>query len=127
MNSPIKSHTELRVYSQAFKSAMDLFSLTKDFPREETYALTDQVRRASRSVCSNLAEAWRKRRYDAAFVAKLNDAEAEAAETQTWISFAVECEYLDADIGERLSCAYDAILGQLVTMIRQPEPWLMKK
>src|SRR5580765_6727590 len=74
---------------------MEVFEVSKTFPKEERYSLTDQMRRSSRSVCSNLAEAWRKRRYEAAFVLKLNDSEAEAAETQTWIEFAVACEYLD--------------------------------
>jgi len=88
----IQSHEELEVYQMAFETAMRVFE-SKAFPREETYSLTDQIRRSSRSVCSNIAEAWRKRRYEAAFVSKLNDAESEAAETQTWIQFAVECNY----------------------------------
>ena len=75
----ITSHEELEVYRLAFGAAMEIFDLTKMFPKEETYSLTDQIRRSSRAVCSNLAEAWRKRRYEAAFVNKLNDAEAEAA------------------------------------------------
>ncbi len=90
----IQSHHELEVYQLAFEAAMQIFELSKRFPVEERYSLTDQVRRSSRSVCANLAEAWRKRRYEAAFVAKLNDSEAEAAETQTWIEFAVKCNYL---------------------------------
>ena len=88
------------------------------FPREETYSLTDQIRRASRSVCSNLAEAWRKRRYGPAFVSKLNDAEAEAAETQTWLQFAVQCSYLSEEAGRQLYEVYDAVIGKLVHMIR---------
>ena len=79
MRKPIKSHTELQVYQKAFGASMEIFRHSQSFPKEERYSLTDQVRRSSRSVCSNLAEAWRKRRYSAAFVAKLNDAEAEAA------------------------------------------------
>jgi len=86
--SRIQSHEELEVYGLAFKAAMQIFELSKRFPREEVYSLTDQIRRSSRSVCSNLAEAWRKRRYEAAFVSKLNDAESEAGETQTWVRFA---------------------------------------
>jgi len=77
----IHRHTDLDVYTKAFQSAMDIFQFTKEFPKEETYSLTDQIRRSSRSVCANIAEAWRKRRYEAAFVAKLSDAESEAAET----------------------------------------------
>ena len=82
MNQRIKTHEDLEVYRLAFKAAMKIFELSKNFPAEERYSLTDQIRRSSRSVCSNLAEAWRKRRYRAAFLAKLNDSEAEAAETQ---------------------------------------------
>lgn len=84
----ITRHQELDVYKKAFESAMTIFEHSKSFHKEETYSLTDQIRRSSRSVCANLAEAWRKRRYEAAFIAKLNDAEGEAAETQTWIEFA---------------------------------------
>ena len=106
---------------------MRIFELTKGFPPEERYSLTDQIRRSSRSVCANLAEAWRKRRYEGAFLAKLSDSEAEAAETQTWIEFAVRCSYLGADPGRELYQTYDHILGKLVNMIRNPSPWLMTK
>jgi len=123
----IQSHAELDVYQLAFKAAMRIFELTKRFPKEETYSLTDQIRRSSRSVCSNIAEAWRKRRYEAAFVSKLNDAEAEAAETQTWLQFAVECRYLAPEIGAELRQTYDYTIGKLVNMIIRPGPWLMKR
>ncbi len=86
---------------------MKIFQLSKSFPKEEKYALTDQIRRSSRSVGANLAEAWRKRRYQAAFIAKLNDSEGEAAETQTWLDFAVQCGYMDAQTGEELSSLYE--------------------
>jgi four helix bundle protein len=85
----VRSHQDLEVYQLAFEAAMKIFELSKRFPVEERYSLIDQMRRSSRSVCANLAEAWRKRRYEAAFIAKLSDSEAEAAETQTWIHFAV--------------------------------------
>jgi four helix bundle protein len=101
--------------------------MTRKFPREETYALTDQIRRSSRSVCSNLAEAWRKRRYEAAFVSKLNDCEAEAAETQTWLDFAIECGYLSESEGSELRRSYDYIIGKLVNMIYKPSPWILQK
>jgi four helix bundle protein len=104
---------------------MRIFALTKEFPTEEKYSLTDQIRRSSRSVCANLAEAWRKRRYEAAFVAKLGDSEAEAAETQTWIQFAVRCEYITREKGEELFREYDAILGMLISMIRNPADWVL--
>ena len=77
----IKTHRDLEVYRMAFEGAMKIFELSKSFPKEETYSLTDQVRRSSRSVCTNIAEAWRRRRYERSFVSRLNDAEAEAAET----------------------------------------------
>ena len=123
--SRIQSHDELDVYKMAFSAAMRIFEVSRGFPREETYSLTDQIRRSSRSVCSNIAEGWRKRRYEAAFVSKLNDAESEAAETQTWLRFAIECRYLAPDIGGELYQTYDHIIGKLVNMIINPQPWLM--
>lgn len=87
----IERHTDLEVYKKSFEAAMLIFRLSKKFPKEETYSLIDQIRRSTRSVCANLAEAWRKRRYKAAFIAKLSDAESEAAETQVWIEFALAC------------------------------------
>jgi four helix bundle protein len=120
-----KRHTDLQVYNRAFEAAMSVFALSKAFPREETYSLTDQIRRSSRSVCANLTEAWRKRRYDAAFVAKLSDAETEAAETQTWLQFAVKCEYLDRDQATALYKEYDEIIAMLVAMIREPQKWTL--
>ena len=98
----ILRHQELEVYKKAFDLAMQIFEITKNFPKEEQYSLTDQIRRPSRSICANLAEAWRKRRYQAAFVSKLNDAEAESAETQTWLEFSVRCGYLDRLSGKKL-------------------------
>ena len=125
--APIKSHKDLKAYQKAFSAAMQIFELSKDFPKEEKYSLTDQIRRSSRSVCANLAEAWRKRRYEAAFIAKLNDSEAEAAETQTWLDFAVECQYLERKTAEQLSNVYDEILAILVKIINNPHPWLLKR
>lgn len=81
MGTSIRTHRDLEVYQKAFAAAMELFELSKGFPRAETYALTDQIRRSSRAVCANLAEAWHKRRYEKAFISKLSDAESEAAET----------------------------------------------
>jgi four helix bundle protein len=123
---PMQSHRELEVYQMAFEGAMRVFELTRHFPREECFSLTDQIRRSSRSVCANLAEAWRKRRYEGAFLSKLNDAEAEAAETQTWIEFAVKSNYLDPGAGRELYQAYDNILGKLVSMIHNPSSWLIR-
>ncbi|NES21579.1 MAG: four helix bundle protein [Symploca sp. SIO3E6] len=123
----IKSHKDLKVYQIAFDAAMKIFELSKKFPIEERYSLTDQIRRSSRSVCANLAEAWRKRRYEAAFIAKLNDCEAEVAESQTWIEFAVKCNYLDVESGREIYAIYNQVLGSLVNMITNPSPWLMKR
>jgi len=124
MSGRIGTHEDLEVYKLAFETAMEIFELPRNFPVEEKYSLTDQIRRSSRSVCTNLAEAWRKRRYKAAFVAKLNDSEAEAAETQVWLKFSVKCGYLAADTGRSLNETYHQILGSLVNMINKPENWL---
>jgi four helix bundle protein len=121
----IRNHEELDFYKLAFSSAMKVFQLTKAFPKTETFSLTDQVRRSSRSVCTNLTEAWRKRRYEASFLNRLNDAEAEAAETQTWIRFAVCCGYVKEDVGNDMCESYNRILGKIVNMIINPGPWLM--
>lgn len=123
----VRSHTDLDVYKQAFALAMNLFRESKSFPSEEKYSLTDQMRRASRSVCVNLAEAWRKRRYEAAFVAKLSDCESEAAETQVWIQFAVECDYLNRDAATSIYEEYNEVIGMLVSLINDPKPWLLNK
>jgi four helix bundle protein len=125
MTQKIQSHRDLRVYQKAFTTAMDLFEESKSFPKEETYSLTDQIRRSSRSVCANLAEAWRKRRYQAAFISKLSDSESEAAETQVWIEFAVKCGYLNRDQAEGLYRAYDDILRTIVGMMTHPETWVL--
>ncbi len=121
----ITLHQELDVYKKGFEAAMEIFVKSKSFPKEETYSLTDQIRRSSRSVCANLAEAWRKRRYVAAFVAKLNDVEGEAAETQTWLEFAVKCEYLDRDLAVKLYKEYDELIAMIITMINRPEDWVL--
>ena len=121
----VQKHTELDVYKKAFESAMEIFRVSKSFPKEETYSLTDQIRRSSRSVCANLAEAWRKRRYQAAFVAKLSDSESEAAETQVWLQFAVECGYVDRDNAAKFYVAYVEVIRMLVAMIHHPETWII--
>ena len=107
MGEKILRHQDLIVYRKAIEAVMQIFELSKSFPKEETYSLTDQIRRSSRSVPANTAEAWRKRRYQAAFVSKLNDAEGEAAETQTWLEIAVRCSYVDRDIARALFLEYD--------------------
>ncbi len=121
-----QSYRDLTVYQQAVDTAMAVFELKKAFPAEERYSMIDQVRRSSRSVCANLAEAWRKRRYRQAFVAKLSDADAEAAETQVWLELSVRCRYLHPETAESLSSQYEGILAQLVTMIAHADKWTVK-
>ena len=119
----IKSHKELIVYQLAFKTSMEIFFLSKSFPREEVYSLTSQIRRSTRSVSANLAEAFRKRRYEKAFTAKLSDSEAEAAETQVWLDYSLECGYLSSENYERIYNDYDKIIGMIVMMLQHPENW----
>ncbi len=119
----IRSHTELDTYKLAFNAVMQIFELTKKFPVEEKYSLTDQIRRSSRSVCANLAEAFRKRKYPKSFVSKLSDSEAEAAESQVWLDFSLKCNYIQIDIYTELYKKYDQILGKLVNMSLKPENW----
>ncbi len=126
MAERINSYKDLRVYQSAMEAAMRIFHLTKNFPPEEKYSMVDQMRRASRSVCTNIAEAWRKRRYQAAFIAKLSDAEGEACETQVWIELANRCHYLDEATTRELDADYDQILSQFVRMIDESEKWLIR-
>ena len=117
----ISSVKDLEVYRLAFDAAMEIFEISKCFPPEEKYSLTDQVRRSSRSVCTNLAEGWRKRRYKAVFINKLSDAEQEAAETQTWLEFALKCNYVNEDTFRKLDEKYEHMFAMLVTMERKAD------
>jgi four helix bundle protein len=126
VSEKIITHGQLEIYRKAFETALVIFELTRKFPREETYSLTDQIRRSSRSVCANLAEAWRKRRYEAAFISKLNDVEAEAAETQTWLEFALACGYIKREVASDLSSAYERIIGTVVGMINHADSWVLR-
>jgi four helix bundle protein len=119
----IKSHRELRVYQKAVEKAMQIFEYSRNFPKEETYSLTDQIRRSSRSVCSNISEAFRRRKYPKSFSSKLNESEAEAAETQNWLDFALRCGYISSEEHQELDNAYDDIIGMLVMMQKHPEKW----
>ena len=127
MGERINSYREMRVYQSAMEAAMKIFQLAKTFPHEEKYSMIDQIRRSSRSVCANIAEAWRKRRYKAAFIAKLSDAESEACETQVWIEFAGRCSYFDKKTEDELDIAYNQIIAQIVRMIEEAGKWLIKK
>ena len=119
----VADYRQLRVYQLAFETAMEIFVLSKKFPGEEKYTLTDQLRRSSRSVCANIAEAWRKRRYEAAFVSKLSDSDTEAAETEVHLDFAFHCGYLDSRMHNTLQDRYDHICRQLRNMMHDTPSW----
>jgi len=123
----IRSYKDLRVYKAAIEAAMRIFELTKRFPAEERYSMVDQMRRSSRSVCANLGEAWRKRRYPAHFASKLSDSEGEGEETRVWLELALRCGYISEAEATELDEACDGILGQLVRMIERPEQWSIRK
>jgi len=121
----ITHHWQLEVYRLSVDAGMRLFELTKQFPKEERYSLTDQIRRSSRSVSGHISEGWRRRRYQAAFCDKLNGAEGEAAETQSWIEYSVRCGYMSEKEGREIHRAYDLIIGKLVRMQSNPQPWVL--
>ncbi len=117
---------DLLVYQKAFNLAMEIFHMSKKFPSEETYSLTSQIRRSSRSVCANLAEAYRKRRYINHFVSKLSDSDTENGETQTWLEFALACEYIAPEVFEQLNSQAEEVARLLVFMMNEPEKYLIK-
>ena len=123
----INSVRELEVYQLAFNTAMEIFEISKTFPVEEKYSLTDQIRRSSRSICTNLSEAWRKRRYKAVFINKISDAAQEAAETQTWLEFALKCNYISEEIFKRLDERYEHIYAMLNTMGRKADTFCKER
>src|SRR5947209_7179574 len=119
----IRNVRELDVWVNSMDLAMEIFVLTRGFPAEERFSMTDQIRRSSRSIAANISEAWRKRRYPAAFASKLSDAEAEAAETQTWIEFARRCGYISDATATALNDRCEHVLAQLVNMIHHSDKW----
>ena len=121
----IRTVRDLDVYRKAFESAMEIFEITKSFPKAEMYSLTDQIRRASRSVCSNLSEGWRKRRYKAVFLNKLTDAGQEAAETQTWLEFSFHCKYIDQNTFQKLDNSYEQIFAMLNAMEKKADTFCL--
>jgi four helix bundle protein len=123
----IRNHWELDVYKLSVQTAMRIFEVSKVFPKEETYSLTDQIRRSSRSVSAQIAEAWRKRKYEASFINKLNDGEAEAAETQVWLEYGVKCGYIKRGDAMALHETCNQIIGKLVKMGNNPGPWLLHR
>ena len=119
----IRTHRDLRVFKLSFEAGMEIFRISKKFPKEERYSLTDQIRRSSRSVSGNIAESFRKRKYPKSFVSKLSDSEGEAAETQVWLDYALACEYIDNETHASLNDKYDHIISMLVNMSLKPENW----
>lgn len=122
----IQYHWQLDVYKLSVQAAMEIYELSRSFPKDEIYSLTDQVRRSSRSVSGQIAEGWRRRKYEAAFVNKMNEAEGEAAETQVWLEYSVKCGYISREDGKRLHGKYDQIIGKLVNMGNNPSKWILK-
>lgn len=123
MMKTIRNHKDLIVFQLAFEAALDIHKLTKKFPPEEKYSLTDQIRRSSRSVCSNLAEAYRKRRYPKSFILKLNDCEGEASETEVWLDFSLSFGYIDKEIYTVLYDKYEHIIAIMINMSNNPDQW----
>lgn len=126
MRGPAKTAKDLKVYQAAYALAMEIFTISKAWPTNERYSLTDQIRRSSRSVCSNLREAWAKRRYLAHFVSKLTDADGENSETDSWLDFARDCGYLSPDDHGRLSGKTEEVGAMLGAMIKDPSPFVIK-
>ena len=123
----INSAKDLRVYQKAYTLSMQIYQLSQHWPSEEKYALTSQIRRSSRSVCANLREAWAKRRYEAHFINKLTDADAENSETDTWLDFARDCSYLSEDEYQHLAAECRHVGSMLGKMLANPSPFLIAK
>jgi four helix bundle protein len=121
-----KTFRDLTVYKKAFALAMDIFKLSKKFPSEEKYSLTDQVRRSSRSVCATLGEAYRKRQYSAHFISKSSDADMENTETRVWLDFALACDYITKELWTSLDLKAEEIGKLLNHMIENPEKYSRK-
>jgi four helix bundle protein len=121
--SHVNSFKELIVYQKAYKLAMEIFEVSKDFPKEEKYSLTDQIRRSSRSVTSNIAESWAKKRYLKLFVSKLIDSLGEEYETEVWLDYSRDSKYITILKHEELLEKYDEVRKMLISMINNPEKW----
>jgi len=117
----MRGYRDLKVYQLAYKLAMEIFNESKSFPKEERYSLTDQIRRSSRSVATNIAEGYRKRRYQNMFISKMADADSETAEIQVWLDFAYDCNYLSEERHDELMSSYEDIGKMLGSMITTPE------
>jgi len=123
----VSNFKDLIVYQKAHKLAMDIFELTKNFPKEEKFSLTDQIRRSSRSVSSCIAESWAKRLYIKAFVNKLTDSLGEEFETEDWLNYSRECKYISDDDYQQMMSGYDEVRRMLISMINSPEKWCLNK
>lgn len=121
-----RGYKDLKVYQLAYKLALEIFDISKSFPKEETYSLTDQIRRASRSICVNIVEGYRKRRYPKHFCSKMTDADGECSETQIWLDFARDCNYLKESTHERIYSNYIEVGRMLGSMADNPEKFLPK-
>ena len=122
----LRGAKDLLVYQKAYALAMEVFRISKSWPSEEKYSLTDQIRRCSRSVCTNLREAWAKRRYEAHFINKLTDADGENGETDTWLDFARDCGYVTEADHARLVDQARQIGAMLGAMLNDPGPFLLR-
>ena len=122
----INSAKDLKVYQEAYSLAMEVFEISKEWPSEEKYSLTNQIRRSSRSVCANLREAWSKRRYEAHFISKLTDADGENSETDTWLDFAKDCGYLSIADHDRLTEKCRSVGKMLGSMLKNPESFILR-
>jgi four helix bundle protein len=122
-----RGYKDLKVFQLSYKLAMEIFELTKAFPKEERYSLTDQIRRSSRSIAANIAEAWKKRIYSKMFVSKIIDAAGEAGETEVWLDIAKDAEYLSIGKYEGLSQGYDEVNRMLYGMLEKPEKFCIKR
>ena len=123
--SKIESFKDLIVYQKAYKLAMEIFEISKSFPKEERYSLTDQIRRSSRSVTSCLAESWAKRRYEKSFVNKLADSLGEENETEVWLDYSKDCDYIQQEIHEKILSDYDEVRKILISMINHSDDWCL--
>jgi four helix bundle protein len=121
--SKIESFKDLIVYQKSYKLAMDIFEISKSFPKEEKYSLTDQIRRSSRSVTSCIAESWAKRRYEKSFINKLTDSLGEENETEVWLDYSKDCNYIQSEIHDTLLSEYSEVRKMLISMINNAEKW----
>ena len=124
--SKVGSFKDLIVYQKAYKLAMEIFEISKSFPKEEKYSLTDQIRRSSRSITSCIAESWAKRRYEKAFVSKLTDSLGEEYETECWLDYTNDSKYIHIETHERILSEYDEVRKMLISMINNPEKWCLR-